>query len=115
MGDTCLPDEATFVILDLSDDARPCRPELERPEVYVPEPIADFFEPDVFAGQRVRDADPTLLPADAAVAADEADFEVSGVFEGREAAAAARALTVDSSEAGVSWSRASCGRSSLYS
>ena len=29
----------------------------------------------------MRDADPVLLPADPAVAADEADFETSGVFE----------------------------------
>ena len=58
--------------------------ELERSEVYVPEPIADFFEADVFAGQRVRDADPALLPADPTVAAHEADLKVTGVFEGRE-------------------------------
>ena len=58
--------------------------ERERSEVYVPEPLADFFEPDVFARQRVGDADPLLLPANAAVATDEPDFEVSGVFEGRE-------------------------------
>ena len=58
--------------------------ELQRSEVYVPESIADFFQPDVFAGQGVRDADPALLPSNAAVAADQTDFEVAGVVEGRE-------------------------------
>ena len=59
-------------------------PQLERPKVYVPESIAHFFETHVFARQRVRHADPALLPADAAVAADESDFEVAGIFEGRQ-------------------------------
>ena len=65
-------------------------PQFQRPEVYVPEPVADFFETDVFARQRVRHADPALLPADAAVAADEADFEMSGVFQGRQRRGSAR-------------------------
>ena len=37
-------------------------PELQRSEVYVPQPVADFLEPDVFAGEGVRDADPALPP-----------------------------------------------------
>ena len=56
-------------------------PQLEGPKVYVPESVADFFETDVLARQRVRDAHPSLLPADAAIAADEPDFKVPGVFE----------------------------------
>ena len=95
MGDSCLPDEPAFVIFDLLT-ALVHASQLERPKVYVPESIADFFETDVFAGQRVRDADPSLLPADAAVATDEPDFKVSGVFEGRELRGAARAPTADS-------------------
>ena len=58
--------------------------QLQRSEVDVPKPIADFFEADVFTSEGVRDADPALLPADAAVAADQPDFKVSRVFEGRE-------------------------------
>ena len=46
--------------------------------------IAHFFEADVFTGQCVGDADPAFLPANTAVAADEPDFIVAGVFEGRE-------------------------------
>ena len=77
------PDGSPLVIRDPKNPfVHPA--ELERSEVYVPEPIADFFEPDVFAGQRVGDADPALLPADAAVAADQANFKVSGVFKGHE-------------------------------
>lgn len=56
--------------------------QLERPKVYVPESIAHFFEADVLARQRVCDTDPVLLPPDAAVAADQSDFEMTGVFEG---------------------------------
>lgn len=60
-------------------------PQFQRTEVYVPESIADFLEADVFTGQGVRDADPSLLPANPAVAADEAHLEVTRVFEGRQA------------------------------
>ena len=58
--------------------------QLERSKVYVPQPVADFFEAHAFAREGVRDADPALLPADPAVATDQADFKVSGVFQGRE-------------------------------
>lgn len=58
--------------------------QLERSEVYVPQPIAHFFEADVFTGQCVGDADPAFLPANPAVAAEEPDFIVAGVIEGRE-------------------------------
>ena len=59
--------------------------QLQGPEVYVPEPIADFLEADIFTREGVGDADPALLPSDAAVAADEADFEGSRILKGREA------------------------------
>jgi hypothetical protein len=58
--------------------------ELHRAKVYVPEPGVDFFQSDVLACQCVRHTDPVLLPPEAAVATDEADFEVAGVFQGRE-------------------------------
>jgi hypothetical protein len=45
-------------------------PKLQRPKVDVPEPVVNFLEADVFASERVGDADPVLLPANAAVAAD---------------------------------------------
>ena len=77
------PDGSPVVVFDAKQPFLQAS-ELERSEVYVPQPIADFFEPHVFAGQRMRDADPMLLPPDAAVAAHEADLKMTGVFEGRE-------------------------------
>ncbi len=55
--------------------------ELHGSEVYVPESIVDLLETDVLSGEGVGHADPIRFPPDAAVAADEPDFEVSGVFE----------------------------------
>ena len=77
------PDDAALVIFN-AEDAFVHPSELHWPEVYVPESIVDFFQSDVLACQGVRDADPVLLPADTAIATDESDFEVSGVFQGRE-------------------------------
>ncbi|MDP1568830.1 MAG: transposase [Vicinamibacterales bacterium] len=48
-------------------------PSLDRSEIYVPPPIVDLFETDVFARERVGDAHPVLLPASTAVAVDESD------------------------------------------
>ena len=79
------PDGAAIVIFN-AEDAFVHPSEFHWPEVYVPESIVDFFQSDVLACQRVRHADPVLLPTDAAVATDEADFEVAGVFQGRERA-----------------------------
>ena len=73
------PDDAALVIFN-AEDAFVHPSELHWPEVYVPEPIVDF-QSDVLACQGVRDADPVLLPADTAIATDESDFEVSGVFQ----------------------------------
>jgi hypothetical protein len=79
------PDGAPRVIFDPTNAfVHPA--ELQWSEVYVPQPITDFLEADVFSRQGVRDADPALLPANSAVATDEADFKVSGVFEGRKLA-----------------------------
>ena len=71
------PDDAALVIFN-AEDAFVHPSELHWAEVYVPEPIVDFFQSDVLACQGVRDADPVLLPADTAIATDESDFEVSG-------------------------------------
>jgi hypothetical protein len=57
--------------------------ELDRSEVYVPESVVDFLETDVLAGESVGYADPIRLPPDAAVLADEPDFEVAGLFDSR--------------------------------
>ncbi len=77
------PDGSAFVILD-PEDPFVHSPELQRSEVYVPNAIVDFFEADVFTGECVGDADPVLVPADAAVPTHEPDFEVTGIFERRE-------------------------------
>ena len=69
-----------------AEDALVHPSESHRAEVYVPEPIVDFFQSHVLARQCVRHADPALLPPDAAIATDEADFEVAGVFQGLERA-----------------------------
>ena len=54
------PDDAALVIFN-AEDAFVHPSELHWPEVYVPEPIVDFFQSDVLACQGVRDADPVLL------------------------------------------------------
>ena len=51
------PDDAALVIFN-AEDAFVHPSELHWPEVYVPEPIVDFFQSDVLACQGVRDADP---------------------------------------------------------
>ena len=57
--------------------------EFQRSEVDVPDPGIDFFEADVLAGEGVGDADPAMLPPNAAVTTDKPDFEVPRVFQGR--------------------------------
>ncbi len=58
--------------------------EFHRSKVYVPQAVVDFVQADVLASERVRDADPLVLPANAAVATDETDLEVAGVLDGCE-------------------------------
>ena len=55
--------------------------QLEWTDVYVPEPVADFLEADAFTREGMGNAAPTFLPADPAIAADQADFKVLGVFQ----------------------------------
>jgi hypothetical protein len=54
-------------------------------EVKGPDTVVDFLQADVLLEQAVADVDPAFLPADAAVLADLADFEVSGVLGLRQA------------------------------
>ena len=60
--------------------------QFEWAEVYVPQAVADFFQPDVFARECMRDADPALLPTDSTVATDKAHFKVARILEGGEVA-----------------------------
>src|SRR5262245_20831449 len=55
--------------------------QFHRPEVYVPEPVVDFLQPDKFARQRVCDAHPGALPADAAVFTDATHFKMRRVLD----------------------------------
>jgi hypothetical protein len=54
--------------------------EQEWSEVERPDSVGDLLESNVFLEQGVADVDPTSFPADAAIAADASDFEVSGVL-----------------------------------
>ena len=59
------------------------RPSLSGPKYTSHRPSPTSSSP-TYSPAGVCDADPPLLPANAAVATDEADFEVPGVVEGRE-------------------------------
>ncbi len=58
--------------------------EFDGSEIDFPEAVIDLFEADVLLCQQMADVDPVRVPADAAVATDAADLEVSGVLEGRQ-------------------------------
>ena len=58
--------------------------QLEGSEVNVPDSIVDLFEADVFANADGRDVHPAVVPPDAAIRADVADFEAIGIFQRRE-------------------------------
>jgi len=53
-------------------------------EVEIPEPIIDLFEADVLFAENMTDVDPGTVPTDAAVTADEPDFEVAGIIDRRD-------------------------------
>jgi len=55
--------------------------EEHRAEVHGPDPVGDFLEPDVLLGQHVTAVDPGVLPANAAVAADQAALKMAGVVD----------------------------------
>src|SRR2546423_9007642 len=54
-------------------------------EVQGPHAIVDFLERDAVAGEWRRDEERRAAPGDAAVAAHEADFHVSGILDRRHA------------------------------
>jgi len=58
--------------------------EFDGSEVDFPEAVIDLLEADVLLGEEMADVDTAGVPADAAVVADAADLEVSGVVEGRQ-------------------------------
>ena len=59
--------------------------ERDRGEIHRPHTIIDFLEGDVFAGERRRDEERLVAPGHAAVAADQADFHVTGIRDCRHA------------------------------
>lgn len=59
--------------------------EEHRTEVHRPDPVGDLLQTYVVLGQDVTDVDPGVLPADAAVAADQAALEVAEVVNRRRA------------------------------
>ena len=105
-------DPASLVIFD-PELALVHSPELDRPEVYVPQTVVDFLESDVLTAERLSDADPMALPSNAAVAADEPDFEVTGVLDPRKLPRELSRRRVIGT--GVSCPSPSWGRSSLNS
>ena len=58
--------------------------EQERSKVYVPDAIVDLFEPDILLDEDVRQTEPALTEADAAVATDVVDAEVARILDGGE-------------------------------
>jgi len=55
----------------------------DRSEIHVPQPVVNLLETDVLPAERLGDANPIRLPSDSTVAADEAYFEMPGVFDSR--------------------------------
>src|SRR6188472_2644946 len=53
----------------------------QRPEVHIPFSVVDLDEPDVFTAERLTDIDPLLVPADAAVITNAADFIMARILE----------------------------------
>ena len=53
-------------------------------EVERPDAVIDLLQADILLDDAGADVDPAFLPADAAVAADAADFEVAGILQRRE-------------------------------
>ena len=57
--------------------------ELERSEEDIPDAVVDFFESHVLAGAADADIDPVVIPADAAIGADVAQFEAIWILKRR--------------------------------
>jgi len=54
--------------------------QLHGAKVYIPDPVVHLLEAYVFFHQHRGDVNPAMLPADAAVVADEAALEMGRVF-----------------------------------
>ena len=52
-----------------------------RTEEDSPDAVIDRFQPHVFSFEHVRDIDPSRVPSDASVPADEAEFEMIGISD----------------------------------
>ena len=80
-----LSSQAAARIFDLAEPfVKPA--ELPGSKVEVPLAVVDLFEADEFPGEDETHIDPAVLPADAAIGADEPDLEMAGVLEGRQGA-----------------------------
>ena len=60
--------------------SRSWKRQFERPEVDIPDAIVDFLQADVFLYAAHADVDPLVIPADAAVVADEPFLESVWIF-----------------------------------
>lgn len=58
-------------------------PQTDGSKVHIPDSVVHFFQANVLLEKCVAGGDPTGVPSDPPVAADETDFEVWGVFDGR--------------------------------
>src|SRR5262245_21120624 len=56
----------------------------DRAKIYVPNPVVNLFKPNVLSGASDADINPVAVPTDAAVEADIARLEVSGIFQGQQ-------------------------------
>ena len=57
--------------------------EFERPEVDIPFPIVNFFQPDVLSDDGGGDIDPLTFPTNATIGTDVSHFEAIWIFKRR--------------------------------
>jgi hypothetical protein len=57
-------------------------PQFQRAKVQIPLVVVDLVQADILAAEDVTHVHPVMVPADPAVAADESDLEVPGIFQG---------------------------------
>ena len=58
-------------------------PQADGSKVHIPDSVVYFFQADVLLEKSMARRYPAGVPADSSVATDQADFEVWGVFDGR--------------------------------
>jgi hypothetical protein len=66
--------QPTIGVLDLHVPLEQA-PELERTEVHISDAVVDLFKAHILGGAHSREVHPTAPPANAAIAAYQADFE----------------------------------------